>query len=305
MALSADNRYVSQVVAGKRKANDAAPAPAPSRHNKGQTEQVLKTIAGYDSALTLSAAIQTALLVWLLPALAYLGLGGIGMSGHRAVLYQAADSIAFGVLLLAIFSVGLLTHWFGRVRANVPMLASNPSIGALKAASVSLKLLAVAAPLAIAARFVPNYDHFFRPALVLIGAAAFSGVVLFFVKAARMLWATSVSPANPDGALPRFALAGIVAWFGAIGLWVVQDAVLQIVPWSVNHSIVMVLSGLTMAVAAVAGGRFIGQVGRRQEARLLAIGESLGVQTSLTPVSTEAIQQAWNESESLIGYDFH
>ena len=295
---------MSQVAVGKRKTKASVAEPAPARHQSGQTERVLNIIAGYNSVSTLSEMFRFGLFVWLVPTVSSFGIGVFGLNGGSNSLYRLADAVAFGVMCIAVLSIGFLIHWFDRVQQNVPMLDADASVGTLKAVGLSLKLTAGTAPLAIAARFVPGFDHLFLPALGLVGIALSAGVVAFFLSAAKMLWASSATTATQDEEFPQAAMLVIVAWFASVHLWWIQRLVLRSTPWTGTHSLTHIVSGLLMGFVAVAGGAFIASIARRQEERLVALGGSVGEQTRTQSVSSEAIQREWGESESLIGFDY-
>ncbi len=266
---------------------------------------MLKTIAGYRSALTISEMFRVGLFVWLVPALMSFAIGVMGSSGGDAGLFRLADGLAFGVMWLGVLSIGFLIQWFGRVQENVPMLGADPSVKMLKAVRLSLKVTAAVAPLALAARFVPGFDHLFLATLAMVGIAVSSGVVGYFLSAAKMLWATSMTPATRTEVFPPACTLAIVGWFASLHLWWIQRLVLRSTPWTGTHTLTHIISSLLMAGVAVGGGAFIASIGRRQEQRLIALGGSVGEQTRVQSASSEVIQREWGESESLIGYDYH
>ncbi len=296
---------MSQVAVGKRNAKPPVVEPAPARHQSDQTERMLKTIASYKSALTVSEMFRFGLFVWFVPAVLSLGIGVVGRSGGSNKLFRFADAVAFGVMCLAVLSIGFLIHWFSWVQQNVPALGALSAVKALKAFGLSAKLTAGVAPLVLITRFVPGFDHLFPAALGLLGIALSAGVVGFFDSAAKMLWATSVTPATRGEEFPPLCTLAIVGWFASLHLWWIQRLVLRSTPWTGTHSLTHIVSGLLMVAAAAGGGTFVASIGRRQEQRLATLGGSLGDQTRTQSVSSEAIQREWGESESLIGFDYH
>lgn len=261
-------------------------------------------IDGYDSAVTPAAAVRTIMLVWLIPALAWIALGLASMAAGSSDDFANRDQLARSIQSASATLLGVtfvaITIWAVKSYFNIRRLGKKAGIGVgpfFKRQILSMVMVTVGG----VGYFVSEDLQSSFLTILILGLA---GVVpMFSLEGMKMFWRTSSPPVGLEDALPHGAIigfAGAIAHLAALRWLVLETSIGYF-----TESILMMVAGIMLGVSAVFLAPIFGQVAARQENRLQAIISNVDVtpQRAAKPVTNEQISEAWQSSENLVSFD--
>lgn len=279
--------------------------------NKKQ-QKILSMIDGYDSIETLSTAMSTIFLVWLLPAfgalfVAFVGFGAGTDADSISTFRQLIQTLQVAEAVLGFFTVCMFVYWVFRARENVRRLGKRPKIGLGQIFLRHCAAVLVAVGAFAVAVLVPSLFT----AGVVVGLLSLVWFGLMFnmmsFSAVQLLWRTSSQPTGSEDELPGLGLVWIVTWvISSWALGAVQTPSGAEVSFSVGtEAIALAIHGFALGAAAFSIALLIRQIAARQESRLLAIIAYVDVDVAGAngAVTTDQINNAWDASNNLVDFN--
>lgn len=278
--------------------------------NKKQ-EKILSMIDGFDSIETLSAAMSTIFLVWLIPAfgalfVAFVGFGAGADAEAISSFRQLAQTLQVAEAVLGFFTVFMFAYWVFRARENVRRLGKRHKIGLGRIFLRHFAAVLVAVGAFLMAALVPNL----ATTGVVVGVLSLIWFGLMFnmmaFSAVQLLWRTSSQPTGSEDELPGLGLVWLVSWvISGWSLGVVQSQSGDVALSTGTEAIALGVHGFALGAAAVTIASLIKQIAARQESRLLAIIAYVDVDVAGTngAVTTDQINNAWERSSNLVDFN--
>ncbi len=268
-------------------------------------------IEGYDSIETLSAAMSTVFLVWLLPALGALFIAFAGFSAgtdpDAAVnVQQMTQTLQVAEGVLGFFTVCLFVYWAIRARENIRRLGKSSKIGLGRIFLRHCGAVLVAVAAFVVAVLVPSLQvaGFVVGVLALVWFSLMFNMMAFATM--QKLWRTSSQPTGSEDELPSLGFAWLVSW--VVAGWTLGSARPHDDGMAMDigtEAILLAVHGFALGIAAVSVALLVRQVAARQESRLGAIIAYVDVDVAggSRAVTTDQINNAWEASGNLVDFN--
>lgn len=275
----------------------------PSRIDNKRQKKIISMVDGYDSTVTISAGLRNLLLVWVLPGLAMIIVGFMGMlrtarSTFAVETFDAAlVSLRFGSGLLSLVTIVVSIVWAARTWSNIRRVGKRAKVGAWGVIKRHGWFMLLAIMTGIMSLFYPPL------LLVSVGAMFFAfSVVPFLVLAlVRLFWRTGSPPIGQEEDLPHYGILWFVSWF----IYSTLSGSGEYSGLSIDQvSVILIITGISCVTAAVTGAKLVTGISQRHDERLATIIGGLDLdQDEATEVTSRQIESAWADSENLVSFD--
>ncbi|MDA3039407.1 MAG: hypothetical protein O3C27_07710 [Actinomycetota bacterium] len=279
----------------------------PSRLKNKRQAKIVEMVDGYDSTVTLATALRNVLLVWALPGLASVILGGMGFGNSSRLMADQhvrwLGAIRAGTVLLWVVTAITAAFWAVRTWGNIRRVGKAARIGVFKIFMRHFWFFVSSIFFGVAAIVNGSNARLFIMLSLLMGLIASAFVPSVILAMVRLFW-RSGSPVN-GGLVDELPPYGTV-WFATFYAYFSTEGLYSVPELRDYEHLITIFSGLCCMTAALTGARLVSAISRRQDERLEMIIAQVEIDDSREGnVTSHQIESAWANSESLVRFDIH
>lgn len=282
---------------------DSGPVAAPSRMRSKRQQQIVQMVRGYDSTFTISVALRSVLLTWILYGLVLVVFGLLALvanplSESSSTTQRMIGAIRSGSIPALLFTFVLCGAWVTRSIANVRRLGRKPTIGVLARLRRHILAACFGFVSVMFALFIP-------PLALLLFIAAFAlffysqmWLHLLLLDIVRMLWRSSSPPNGQHEDVDHYVLIWFWSWVVFISCLVTDVSTVDVPTRTIDA--LTIVAGMACVVSALLASRLVMEISKRQDARLFAIIHEVDEESNAKPVTDQDIAAAWSRSAGMI-----
>lgn len=279
----------------------------PSRLKNKRQAKIVEMIDGYDSTVTLATALRGILLVWLLPGLAFVILGGLGFGNSTRLMEDQhlrwLGAVRAGTVLLWVTTAVAAAFWAVRTWGNIRRLGKAARIGVFKIFMRHVWFFVSSIFFGVAAIVNSANARLFLTLSVLMGIVASAFVPSVMLAMVRLFW-RSGSPIN-GGLVDELPPYG-TAWFATLYAYSSTEGLYTVPQLAGYENLITIFSGLCCITAALTGAKLVLAISRRHDERLQMIITQVETDDSReASVTSNQIESAWASSENLVRFEIH
>lgn len=282
-------------------------AGGPSRLKNKRQAKIVEMIDGYDSTVTLATALRNILLVWVLPGLAFVILGGMGFGNSTRLMddqhLRWLGAVRAGTVLLWVTTAVAAVFWAVRTWGNIRRLGKAARIGVFKIFMRHFWFFVSSIFFGVAAIVNSSNARLFIMLSVLMGIVASTFVPSVMLALVRLFW-RSGSPIN-GGLVDELPPYG-TAWFASLYAYSSTEGMYAVPQLAGYEHLITIFSGLCCITAALTGAKLVQAISRRHDERLKMIIAQVETDDSReASVTSNQIESAWASSENLVRFEIH
>ena len=282
-------------------------AGGPSRLKNKRQAKIVEMIDGYDSTVTLATALRNVLLVWVLPGLALVILGGMGFGNSTRLMEDQhvrwLGAIRAGTVLLWAVTAVIAVFWAVRTWGNIRRVGKAARIGVWKIFMRHFWFFVSSIFFGVAAIVNSSDARLFIMLSLLMGLIASAFVPSVMLAMVRLFW-RSGSPVN-GGLVDELPPYG-TAWFATFYGYFSTDGLYTVPQLRSYEHLITIFSGLCCMTAALTGARLVSAISRRHDERLqMIIAQVESDDSREASVTSNQIESAWASSENLVRFEIH